>query len=181
MYRERTEEEWKSLIRREEARQERHAKRKVEHPTQARLIELFWASAFILAATSGFIGLVVALGSRAQAIIAKQSQQVFIAELAACALVVGIIAWFAREKVEFKLYPIAEIVLGMALATSGAIADKPDTVAALIAFVGGVRIVIDGITRFFKYRSYELFSSNSWRRIKNFVMSTQEAKPYAEN
>jgi transposase IS200 family protein len=77
-----------------------------------------------------------------------------IAGVVAAAFSLGLLAYSVREVVKSKLYPIAELIFG---AGWGAV-QATDKVAAAIAFIGSVRIIIDGYKRSFEHRSYRLFS-----------------------
>jgi hypothetical protein len=91
--------------------------------------------------------------------------------VAGAALVLGIGAWYAREKKQFKLYPVAEIAFGLALAVQGIVQQKLSGVsllAALIAFVGGVRIIIDGVKRFDEFGTKWFFTVHGIRFVWRF-------------
>lgn len=78
-----------------------------------------------------------------------------IGTLGGAAALIGAGAYWAREVREHWIYPLAEIAAGIAIATQAA---RPDggPIVALIAFVAAVRIVIDGMTRFVKFRAKAL-------------------------
>jgi hypothetical protein len=80
--------------------------------------------------------------------------------LVVAAIIVAAVAWFVREEVKSKTYPLAEIVFGAWLASQAAVLPNSDPyhLANIVAFIGGVRIVIDGFVRFKNYHSYRLFS-----------------------
>ena len=67
--------------------------------------------------------------------------------LAFCA---GFIAYFLRDVVKTLAYPIIEIGIGLAAAAQ-AVLPSPNDLPRLIALLAGVRIIADGIMRFFKF------------------------------
>jgi hypothetical protein len=84
--------------------------------------------------------------------------------LATAAFGIGLIAWYVRDVLKSKWYPLLELAFGIAVAVQPAVQYSPSASAevlllAIIAtFVGGVRIVTDGLKRFFEFKSYELFA-----------------------
>jgi hypothetical protein len=93
--------------------------------------------------------------------------------IAAAALVVGISAWYIRERQRFKLYPIGEIAFGTALSVQGVVQQNVHSehfslIATVVSFVAGVRILIDGLKRFDDFRTGWLFTRTGrkylWRQ-----------------
>ncbi|TKV80093.1 NAD(P)(+) transhydrogenase (Re/Si-specific) subunit beta [Bradyrhizobium elkanii] len=107
-------------------------------------------------------------------LISRQPPWLSVFELACVAVFVGFAAWYLREKRKLKLYPIVEIALGATLSVQGLILDpdKVSLLAGLVAFVGGVRIIIDGFKRLVEYQSFHLarlgFYEYYWRKFKRF-------------
>jgi hypothetical protein len=108
--------------------------------------------------------------------------------LGGSSVVVAFGAWFVREHRKSRFYPYAEIVFGAVLAAQGAQQKEGLSLAAAVAFVGGVRIAIDGFKRFFEFKAYLLFRPKerlydarrtrvryAWRRFKRF---SREHAPY---
>jgi hypothetical protein len=71
--------------------------------------------------------------------------------VAGAAFAVGAIAWFFREKRRVLVYPVIEVAFGTVLSVQGVILNTQQTSAgylpALLAFIGGVRIIADGFKR----------------------------------
>ncbi|WP_050418991.1 hypothetical protein [Bradyrhizobium tropiciagri] len=94
------------------------------------------------------------------------------------AIFVGGSAWYVRERIKLKIYPVAEIAFGITLSVQGVVQQNPSDshftlFAALIAFVAGVRIIIDGFKRFDEFRTGWLFTPSGlryqWRSATRFL------------
>lgn len=59
-------------------------------------------------------------------------------------------AYFLREVVEARAYPMLEIGIGMAAAAQ-AVHPTAGDVARFLALIAGVRIIVDGLVRFVKF------------------------------
>jgi hypothetical protein len=79
-----------------------------------------------------------------------------------------------RERVKSKIYPVLEISLGASLSVQGVVlgpnSGSFSLLAGIVAFIGGVRIIIDGFKRLVEYRSIHLtrigWYRYYWRRFK---------------
>ena len=65
------------------------------------------------------------------------------------ALITGSAAYFMREVRRSLTYPIMEIGIGLA-ASAQAVSPASSDLARLVALLAGIRIITDGIVRFFK-------------------------------
>jgi hypothetical protein len=150
------------------------AKRIVDHPNEARASELIVAAVIVAVCTGAMIGFLFFVSAHIWFWFNAQPQWVSIVGLAIAALLVGLIAWACRDLSRSRLYPVGELVFGTGLATLGALKEA-SYLAAIVAFVSGVRIVIDGFKRFYEYRSYRLFSlariKYNWRNFKRYARS----------
>jgi hypothetical protein len=64
-------------------------------------------------------------------------------------LSLGIVAYAVRERVRTRLYPLAEIGVGIAAASAAVHApSNADGLARLIAILAAIRIIVDGISRY---------------------------------
>jgi hypothetical protein len=66
------------------------------------------------------------------------------------ALLLGILLYQVREIRKHFLFPPAEMCLGMVMASYSI---KNDGLAGALAFIGGVRIVIDGFKRYLEFKA----------------------------
>ncbi|MGX4804958.1 hypothetical protein [Bradyrhizobium guangdongense] len=91
------------------------------------------------------------------------------------ALILALAAWYARDRRKFKFYPLGEIVFGTALSVQGVFQQDVHSstfslVATVVAFVTGVRMIIDGLKRFDEFKTGWLFTANGlkylWRQCK---------------
>lgn len=84
--------------------------------------------------------------------------------LATAAFGIGLTAWYIRDVLKSKWYPLVELAFGIAVAVQPAVQYSPTAstelllFAVIATFAGGVRIITDGLKRFFEFRSYELFA-----------------------
>jgi hypothetical protein len=66
------------------------------------------------------------------------------------AFIVAAAACYFREIVRTVYYPVLEVAMGLAAAGQAAV-PNPQGLARLLALVAGIRIIVDGLTRFFKF------------------------------
>ncbi|QDF37474.1 hypothetical protein FJN17_07770 [Bradyrhizobium symbiodeficiens] len=153
-------------------RRRRFQDRLKREPNVVYLPEL--AAAFLLIVAISAIAMYAAywLYELLSPLVINQDRWLSVLELACAAILVGYVAWYLREVRKAKLYPIVEIALGSTLSVQGMILDagKVSLLAAVVAFVGGVRIIIDGFKRFFEYRTVHLSRPGLyeyyWRKFK---------------
>ncbi len=60
------------------------------------------------------------------------------------------VAYFLREVVKTLIYPVIEVGVGLA-AVAQAVSPQAGDLARLVAVLAGIRIIVDGFTRFFKF------------------------------
>lgn len=72
------------------------------------------------------------------------------------ALLFGVVLYIVREAVQTCLYPLGEIGVGMAVAATAVYGTTTiDGLARLLAILTGIRIIVDGITRFRKFTTVQ--------------------------
>jgi hypothetical protein len=153
------------------------AKRIKDRPNEAFAFELVLSFLFLAGMTTILIFTSLIAGAVILAGLQSKSPGIAATILVTAAVIVAGIAWYVREYRKSSFYPFLEIVFGAALSAQGAQETTGFSLAGAIAFVGGVRIVIDGYKRFFEHKSHLLFSwrtwtirgSYIWRRFKRFA------------
>lgn len=153
-------------------RRRRFQERLKKEPNVVYLPELVGAALLVIAFSVAGIYATYWLFDRLSPFVVQQPKWLSVLELALLAVFVGYTAWYLREARKVKIYPVIEIALGSTLSVQGLILDsgKVSLLASIVAFVGGVRIIIDGFKRLFEYRTFHLakgsFYGYYWRKIK---------------
>ncbi|WP_271585869.1 hypothetical protein [Bradyrhizobium sp. CCBAU 53415] len=157
---------------RDAKRRQRYLERLKNEPNKVYLPELIGAALLVIVlSTAGTFG-TYWLFQELSPVLTHQPKWASVVELALCAIFVGYVAWYLREARKAKLYPVVEIALGSTLSVQGLILDSTNfsLLASVVAFVGGVRIIIDGFKRLFEYRTFHLvrpgFYEYYWRKVK---------------
>lgn len=108
-----------------------------------RLSILLWTPFIAITAFAIFRGLI----TLAEAELAKPTALGSVI-VALAAFLIALVAYFFREIVQTRLYPVIEIGVGMAAAAQAPWA--ANGVVSVITMLGGVRIIVDGIVRYKK-------------------------------
>jgi hypothetical protein len=149
------------------------------NPNQAKLGELLFAACVLVVCSASLLAFSTVISLNIYAWFANKPIWVSAIGLMVGAVVVGFAAWFCREFAKSRIYPLGEIIFGAVLAAQGPLqvgpSVSPSSLAGIVAFVGGVRIIIDGFKRFFEHKSYRLFSMvrvrYNWRNFKRWARS----------
>lgn len=156
-------------------RRRRLQERIANSPNQATLGELIFAAGVIVVCSVSLLFFSAVICANIYFWFANKPTWVLVIGLMIGAVTAGLVAWLVRDVGSSRIYPVCEIIFGTVLAAQGPLQAGSNTLAGIVAFVGGVRIITDGFKRFFKHKSYRLFSivrvRYNWRNFKRWARS----------